>query len=206
MARYNRRPSIARRNATRRRRTPTPVRFNPAQAADAMYTSFTGLQPESTLDVRESIHVHTHLAAIAELHAFKLKGVRTRLMFGKGTYLGVNETGTQLFIRGGDQAVNLSDFNAVAKVPVDPTKEHVILGQIDKIWYYAAKPFLGRQHSKTGLFVHDFGKSRTGRGGHSGSLPYLVYDTRSKLLSIAGGVYYIKPDDYDGKHSRGIVN
>jgi len=176
---------------------------NPAPAAAALYESWTGLPSTHETIVVEKVFDHGHLTDLARLVSFKLRGVRGRLKFtDPTTRLCVNETGTQLYIRGGDQTIPLDDFNRAVTSPsrkVDPTKESVVLGEITNVYYAAKKPFLGGEHKHLGIYDHKL-------GGKNRNFPTLVYDTRSQLLSISGGVYYIKPDDYDGKHSRGIVD
>jgi len=175
-------------------------RHNPAPAAAALYQSWTGEPSTHETVITDTVHDHTHLADLARLVAVKLRGVRGQLKFtDHTTRLCSNEAGTQLYIRGGDQAVNLTDFNSVTNRPVDTTKDSLVLGTIDCLFYAARKPFLGAQHSKMGVYKHTLGEE-------SGNRPVLLYDTRSRLLSISGGAYYIKPGDYDGTHSRGIVD
>lgn len=189
--------------ANGKRRAPRRRTSNPAPGAAALFQSWTGIPSQHETIVVEKIHDHSHLADLARLCAFKLRGVRGRLKFTEpATRLCSNETGTQLYIRGGDQTINLDDFNRVVTSParrVDPTKESVVLGEITNLYYAARKPFLGGEHKKLGVYDHKL-------GGRNRNYPVLVYDTRSQLLSISGGVYYIKPDDYDGQHSRGIVD
>lgn len=173
---------------------------NPAPAAAALYESWTGEPSTHETVVVDTIHAHAHLTDLARLVAFKLRGVRGQLKFtDHSTRLCSNETGTQLYIRGGDQAINLDDFNTVSNRRIDPTKDSVVLGEIEYLYYSARKPFLGKEHTKTGVYKHKLGEE-------TGNRPVLLYDTRSALLSISGGSYYIKPGDYDGKHSRGIVD
>lgn len=179
------------------RRTP---RANPSTAAAELYESWTGEPSQHETVVEETYYDHSHLTDLARLVGFKLRGVRGQLKFrDKETRLCSNETGTQLYIRGGDQRINLDDYNTITRRPVDPTKESVVLGEIESLYYSARKPFLGKEHTKTGVYKHKLGEE-------SGNRPFLIYDTRAGLLSISGGSYYIKPGDYDGKHSRGIVD
>jgi len=173
---------------------------NPVTPAAALYEAWTGLPSDHETIITETVHDHAHLADLAQLVSLKLKGVTGVLKFpDKQTRLASNETGTQLFIRGGDQSIDLGEFNRRTRRPVDPKKELVALGEVTDIAYSARKPFLGGPHKKTGIYVHKL-------GGKTKSLPVLLYDTRSRLLSLAGGEYYIKPGDYDGRHSRGIVD
>jgi hypothetical protein len=176
------------------------LRSNPAPAAAALYESWTGEPSTHETVVTETVYDHAHLTDLAQLLGFKLRGVPGQLKFTNAeTRLCANETGTQLYIRGGDQSINLSEFNRITRRPVDPKKDSVVLGEITDVFYRARKPFLGGEHKKTGTYHHKLGDKQ-------GNRPVLIYDTRSQLLSISGGVYYIKKGDYDGKHSRGIVN
>lgn len=172
---------------------------NPAPTAADLYESFTGTPSTHDVVVIDKVHEHRHLSGLARLVALKLKGITGQLKFNADTLLGFNETGTQMFIRGGDQSIDLDEFNRRTRRPVDPTKELVVLGEIALLYYAGKKPFLGGEHVRTGVYKHPMGEE-------SGNRPTLLYDTRSQLLSVAGGSYYIKPDDYDGKHSRGIVD
>lgn len=175
-------------------------RDNPASDAAALYESWTGEPSTHETIVEETIYEHGHLTDLARLVAFKLRGVRGQLKFtDPSTRLCSSESGRQLYIRGGDQQIDLDDFNSATRRPVDPTKDSVVLGEIEYVYYSAKKPFLGGEHKRTGVYKHRLGEE-------SGNRPVLIYDTRAGLLSISGGSYYIKRGDYDGKHSRGIVD
>ncbi len=66
--------------------------------------------------------------------------------------------------------------------------EHEILGEVAAVCYFTEKLHLIDKDGGKGSYVHKFGAPR----------PVLVYDTRNKLLSFAGGGYTIPSEGIDG--------
>jgi hypothetical protein len=166
-------------------------RANPADSAAELSEAFHGRETTPEY-VAESAHVHTHLAGLGTLREIKLRG-GVRLTFDKSTRLASNEAGSQMFVVGGDQTVDLAEFPEV-----DATKEAVVLGQVRRIVYVADKQHLGREDKRTGPYSHTLGEE-------SGDLPVLIYRPRDQRLEFAGGHYYVGRG-LDGGLSEGVVD
>lgn len=166
---------------------------NPFDEAAELSEAFHGRPAEEVTEYAETIEVHAHLTDLGELVELELAdppGVIIR--FDPGVRLASNEHGTQLYIVGGDQSVDLEEFD------VDPAKESVVLGTVAAVTYATAKFHLGEEDTIPGPYRHEFGEE-------GGELPALVYDTRNRLLSLHGGAYVIE-SDMDGGYSAGIRN
>jgi hypothetical protein len=101
----------------------------------------------------------------------------------------------QLFIRGGDQSVDLKVFG------IRSPHEREVLGAVVRVGYFTTKDHLDPRDGGTAPYIHKFGFTRK-NGRHvrlAGSrLPMLVYDARNKLLEFAGGGYTIPDEGIDG--------
>ena len=158
---------------------------NPEALAAAAYRDFHGKAPAKIITVDTPKHYHGVLAGIGKLDFVSFhrpEGKAKGIKFTAGTYLAENEKRTQLFITGGDQSVNLRDFG------ITKPHEHEILGEVSEIGYRTEKLHLIEKDGGKGLYVHKFGMPR----------PTLIYDTRNKLLSFAGGGYTIPSEGIDG--------
>ena len=100
-----------------------------------------------------------------------------------------NPKGTQLYLLGGDQSLDLPDLKGVKGLD----KVSIPIGPVVRITYYADKHHLsGPKQQKRGMqYYHDFGEE-------SGEVPTLIYDRINKKLSFSGGEYKVK--------DAGIVN
>jgi hypothetical protein len=168
-----------------------PLKSNPADTAADLAEAFHG-RPSVAEELDVAIHEHTHLAGLGVLDKITLRD-GTHIEFDGDTLLASNEAGTQLFIEGGDQSVDLADFPEV-----DGTKESVVLGQVKWIYYTADKHHLSKAERKPSAYKHRLGEE-------SGDLPLLIYDTRNRLLGFAGGHYYVGRS-MDGGYSEGVVD
>jgi hypothetical protein len=172
-------------------------RRNPVDDAAAVYERFHGRPPEEVIEVKETIEEHSVLSGIGKLVSltvWPVQGTRAvKIEQFRGAMLAQNEKATQLFIVGGDQSVNVSDFG----IESDRTPhEFEILGAAVEVAYLTRKDHLGKSggEGERAVHVHDFGSLRQVEGSDSrrrrGSrLPIVVYDTRNKKLSLAGGGY-----------------
>jgi hypothetical protein len=165
-------------------------RANPAEAAAEMSERFHGRPVTEVLDIEEQVHYHEHLAELGELERLKVKaldgGIVTLTQFD-GAILCSNEDGSQLYIRGGDQAVDPASF-AVEK----PYHDKEDLGEVVKIWYFTTKEHLGDQGG-TASYHHEFGEEDRERGTRP-RRPRLEYSTRDQRLSFSGGAYAVEPE------------
>lgn len=155
-------------------------RGNPADAAADTYRKFHGKDPDTITEVEEIIHEHGTLSGIGKLVKLVVFAVDGRsevdLTNFRGALLAQNEEGTQLFIKGGDQAVNLADFG------IKQPHEQEVLGAVKEVHYDTEKTHLAPGHGGKAIYHHTF-------GGKNSRLPLMIYDVRNKLLNFAGGGY-----------------
>jgi hypothetical protein len=86
---------------------------NPSSDAAAVYEEFHGRPSSEVVTVTEKIHYHKNLAALGELRTLIVQardGARVTLTRFKKAILCTNEAKNQLFVRGGDQSVDLQSF------------------------------------------------------------------------------------------------
>ena len=164
---------------------------NPGEAAAEMSERFHGRPVTEVLEVEEQVHYHEHLADLGELEHLKVKaldgGIVTLTGFD-GAILCSNEDGSQLYIRGGDQSVDLAPF-AVEK----PYHDFEDLGEVVKLWYYTTKDHLGDQGG-TASYHHTLSEEDFERRGTRTRRPRLQYSTRDQLLSFSGGRYTVEDE------------
>lgn len=114
-----------------------------------------------------------------------------------------NEDGTQLYIQGGDQSVDLKSIH-MADVPV---KDSMVLGEAYFVSYFTEKDFDNHQPT---IYEHDLGEesdppkpkyrkdevhtaaNRPGLGQGSGCYPTVRYDTLNQRVYLDGGDYKIE--------------
>jgi hypothetical protein len=180
-------------------------RANPIESARERYARFHGRASGEDLQIRTPIHEHSVLAALGYLRKLVVITVGaghkvTISNFGKSKtgapcILAMNEDATQLFIDGGDQSVNLSDFGIF-----EPYHERETLGRVEYVYYFTTKDHLAPEDGGEATYKHKFGGVReikTARGKRKrvrSALPDLIYDVRNKLLEFSGGGYTI-PDE-----------
>lgn len=205
-----------------------PKRRNPEADAAGLYRSFHGKPPEETVEIHEDIEEHGWLGNLGELTEIFVDtptGYRLHLEWsGKEDtpFLAANEDGTQLYVKGGKQSVDL------AKIKMDDAdwvKDRMVLGEFSPPdpcskcggeFVYSQKanrwqcseckhvaniePEKGpvdRVHNITYHTEKDFDEFQPidyqhSLGEETGDVPTLEYDPRNELLFIAGGRYRIK--------------
>jgi len=174
---------------------------NPEARAANLYEKFHGRPSEEVIDVVEEVHEHEWLSPLGDLvelcvHTetnLKLEMSWDPQQDNMSTpILAANEDGTQLYIRGGDQSIDL------AKIKMgDGTKWHkekMMIGEIHLVTYRTQKEF--DKFVDTDYF-HEVGEVTKER-------PFLVYDSVSCLMEIVGGQYHIDMPLIGV--SRGIIN
>lgn len=160
---------------------------NPEQAAARAYEDTHGQPPKVETLVETKIAYHKNLAGMGRLLELQIermdrKGVVTVTGFGKDCILALNENQTQLFIVGGNQAVDLKCFGIRTK------HEKQVLGLCRSVTYFTEKVHLIEKDGGKGAYEHKFKDPK----------PFIVYDARNKLLSFAGGGYSIPAEGIDG--------
>jgi hypothetical protein len=157
---------------------------NPAAESLEAYKEFHGRDADEIVHVKQKVHFHKHLAGAGKLEYLVIDAVdkvhRVTLRKFNGALLAFNENGTQLFIVGGSQAVNLRDFG------IQPDREHEVetLGKAVQVGYYTRKDHLMKKDGGTAIYEHDFVNPR----------PSIIYRVRDQQLEFSGGSYVIKPE------------
>lgn len=172
-------------------------RGNPAADAADLSRAFHGREPKAEIVIDEARHEHKYLAGLGPLEELDVLPPRShskavRIRFGADTLLASNEAGTQLYVVGGDQELDLDSF--VWLRSDERSKELVEVGRLARIIYVADKAHLG---DKYGPYEHTFGED-------GGEMPTLMYDRLNAECLIAGGTYHIDRDMDGGRTSAGI--
>jgi len=161
---------------------------NPASESDSRYRDFHGVPPTERVEIRDEIHVHSHLAGLGDLIELKVKlvngGVATLAApdpdnIQERIILSSNEDGTQLYFVGGDPSIDLRKLSFSSS---QRDKESVVVGEIAEFTYRTKKGF-----DKLKLIDYYHKSSEV---GHEPK-PMLLYDTVNQLMSISGGAYKI---------------
>jgi hypothetical protein len=176
------------------------TRKNPDEAAAERYEYFHGRPPQKDFTFKTTIHRHGVLSGIGDLKELLILAItgdrKVKLEGFKGAILSETEKGTQLYIKGGDQSVNLKDFG------ITNAHELEILGALLNVVYFTTKTHLRPEDGGTANYDHKFGgEGRTKKyvfGKKGARLPMVGYDVRNKLLSIQGGTYRIVAEGIDG--------
>jgi hypothetical protein len=170
------------RGASKALRGNSGQRKNPVGSAAAKYEEWHGKEPGEVVTIDETIHEHSVLSGIGKLGFMKIAAINSphvvTLSGFKGALLAQDEKSRQLFIKGGDQKVNLSDFG----IDKDRAHIHELLGALEEISYFTEKLHLRPEDGGKAEYVHKFGKNKS-------RLPMVGYDTDNRLLTIEGGGY-----------------
>jgi hypothetical protein len=172
-------------------------RFNPAAEAIEGYKDFHGKDPDEFVTVSRKVHFHQHLSGAGKLKKLvvaPVAGKRKVILSGfGGALLAFNEKRNQLFIEGGDQAVDLGVFG------IDTEHELETLGQVVKIEYFTTKDHLGSEGG-TATYVHKF-RTTNEDGRHVtiriARYPDLIYRVLDQQLEFSGGSYKILAEGID---------
>lgn len=164
-------------------------RSNPVEAAADKYEEFHGKEPEEITEVETRIHEHATLSGIGKLVQLTILAIDGKSVVDvkhfKGSLLAQDESGRQLFIVGGHQGVNVSDFG------IKSPHEQEVLGAVQEVWYDTEKQHLRPEDGGKAIYRHKF-------GGKHKRLPLMIYDVKNKLLNFAGGEYDMPPEGIRG--------
>jgi len=153
---------------------------NPADEAAEAFAATHGRPSEEVITVTKKIHYHGHLAAMGRLTKIEVipgelpHGTVITLKDFKGAILAFTEDRTQLYVEGGNQAVDVAAFG------IDVPHELQALGYVKMVEYLTRKDHLGKDGG-TAQYFHF----------HKRKYPVLVYDTVNEQLSFAGGQYKV---------------
>jgi hypothetical protein len=194
VARRQRRPEARMAGAAQRAR-----RGNPQDAAAAASEGFHGRPETEIIEVREPVHFHRDLAdcgELIELCVLDPDGQTVRLHGFDGSRLAFNEQRNQLFIRGGDQFVDVDLFGLD-----EDRHEAETLGHVVRVVYHSTKEHLGNEGGDADYF-HDFGEETLKKMGIKrpasqdlrAVCPELVYRHRNPSLEFVGGRYTVEDE------------
>lgn len=107
------------------------------------------------------------------------------------TLLCANESGSQLYLVGGDQTI---DLDALKFSEIEQAKELITIGECYFVSYLTQKDF---DKFETIVYEHELGEE-------SGVLPTLIYDRLNQRLLLSGGEYHIERPMFET--SPGIEN
>lgn len=170
---------------------------NPEAEAAEVYESFHGSPSENITDISETVHEHEYLAQLGTLVSITLEtesGYSATLKFNRTgasrVELASSEDCTSMYFVGGDQSVDLPKLHMGGD---KWKKDLMVLGRLKEIEYFTEKKF---DNFAPTVYYH---KSREGLDS-SGTKHVIVadqdavvlYDSRSKLLSLAGGQYKVE--------------
>ena len=169
-------------------------RSNPSEEAAAVYEEFHGRPSSEIVTVTEKIHYHKNLAALGELRTLVIvarDGGRVTLTRFKKAILCTNEAKNQMFIRGGDQAVDPGAFG------IRNVHEVETLGKVVELAYFTTKDHLGDEGG-TAIYFHVAGETNeNGKRKMAGWAPDLIYHTIDERLEFSGGSYTIRAEGVD---------
>ncbi len=172
-------------------------RRNPAGASSELYEEFHGRPSAELVTVKKRVHRHEHLASLGVLKLLVVDGLDGKRHniggFGKNCLLCSSETKDQLFVEGGDQAIDVREFGIKA------AHEREVLGALFSVEYHTTKDHLGDEGG-TANYVHEF--CTTNKGGRhvrvpGAKYPTLIYDRVNEVLLISGGSYIIRREGID---------
>jgi len=165
-----------------------------AQASE----EFHGTEPHELIEVETEIFEHDHLADCGELIKLEVISINGGIVYlkkFKGARLCRSPKGfpDQLYIEGGDQAVDLGEFG------IHRPHELEVLGHLKYVTYYTVKHHLGKDGGEANYRhrFNDNGGVSMMIGTKSKNRPTVVYDVNNKLLLLAGGEYDILPEGID---------
>ncbi|MFN7996966.1 MAG: hypothetical protein U0Q18_25350 [Bryobacteraceae bacterium] len=200
--------ALAKANGSKRKRS---KKNNPEDTAADGYEHFHGAPSEHIDEYVEDVRYHEHLwvaGDLAQLRVATCNGLDAELNFAgydpkqndfdpganavDRPKLAFNEEGTQAYVIGGDQSLDLHSL----KLDGDEWKKDLmVIGIAYEITYQTKKSF---DKFRLTSYYHQLGED-------SGVQPTLLYDTLNDRLEIAGGQYRISRKKVEGA-SEGIVN
>ena len=182
-----RRPSAAElrkavsKSAKAKRNGGRKVRRNSAmeEAADR-YEFFHGKGPETVTEVTAKVRERDVFSGIGKLKKlFIITDEDFELEYaGFGDALLAQDVGGgQLYIIGGNQRMNLADFDLD-----DDGRQYYALGALHRVHYDTEKTHLPPESGGKAVYDHEFGEN-------GGRLPIVIYDALNEQLILAGGSY-----------------
>jgi len=177
-----------------------PTKRNPATAAVEAFEEFHGHAPDELVTVAADRHHHRHLAGAGKLIYLKvapIDGGAVRTLKGfKNALLAFNEQKNQLFIVGGDQALDAEELSFYG---ITEPHELETLGKVTAVGYHTRKDHLGKEGGEA-VYGHGF-RMTNENGKHVivkiTRYPDLIYRLRDEQLEFSGGSYTIRAEGID---------
>lgn len=201
-------------------RTPAKLRSkfmkqNPESAAAKMHEAFTGYPSEYVEEVVTERHIHEWLAGAGDMVLLEVTtpmGKSAAIGFngydqktdeltapdGDRVRFAVNEEGTQIYLEGGDQSL---DLEALGFDEVAANRDKVEIGRADRIVYFTRKRF---DDGEPINYEHEFNEEE--RGKLRDAKPVVVYDTMNQAIELWGGRYHVELGEQVDGMSPGLVN
>lgn len=155
-----------------------------SRGARQLYETFHQEKPGEVLEFQEDIIRRKDYAVLGELVELYMRSLALKLDFeGEKVLLASSANGKQMYFIGGNQ--DLSAVIAESKDKVDPNKDFIDLGEIDRVVYRARKEFTDYEMTD---WDHKLGE-------HGHKRPRLIYDKLNRQMYMAGGEYEVK---YEG--------
>jgi Arc/MetJ-type ribon-helix-helix transcriptional regulator len=200
-----------------------PTRTNPEsegdgseeyQQAKRIAELFHGRPVKEEVTITDQVDTPDWYAEIGPLVELRIKGFRgypfrtAKFRFGldekRLIHLLTSPDGRQMYLRGGDQEI---DLEALDMGPDSEWfRDMMSIGEVTYFAYRDGKRFHGFKMTE---YTHKVGSALDSSGTRhiqkTNSKPVMIYDTRSKLLSFAGGQGKVETDDLVEGMSPGIV-
>ena len=187
------------------------VKRNPEDAAADKYEEFHGKPSGEEVIVEEEYRYHENLAALGDLCQIKCRTVSgydasfdfcgynektgafdETVAESERPILCCSEDGRQLYVLGGDQALDLGEIKMDSgKWP----RDSMVIGEAYMVTYQTAKGF---DEFETVSYFHELGED-------TGVPPQLVFDKLNDQIQFVGGQYEILPEDGDAKGLGGSI-
>lgn len=170
---------------------------NPEAAAAELFETFHGTPATHVEEVVEEVHEHDWLTPLGDLTCLRIvteSGYKAEIAFKRTgssrVTLSSSEDGTSMYFVGGDQSV---DLDALHMGGDKWRKDLMVLGRLREFEYYTAKGF---DKFVPTIYWHKSREGLTKDGARHTIVAdkdaVVLYDTRSKLLQLAGGQYKVE--------------
>jgi len=189
-----------------KRKRGNPGEIHESESVERSYELFHGRAPSETIVEEKQVYLGpSQMWSVGDLIKIKVQlpdgDTVTLENFespnGKACHLTANRKGTQLYVRKGDQSVDLEEFEIG-----QPYHDKEDLGEVVMIWYFTTKTHLGDDGGEANYYhrlgeehvlrpvekSYEFGHIKTRRVPR----PRLVYDTKNEELEFVGGEYIIE--------------
>jgi len=167
--------------AERKRVTISNPQAEVAPEAIELYRQFHGEDPHGIISRNDDALArgdYVTLGELVELGCITESGEEIELGF-EGVKLASNFQGSQLYLVGGDQSLNLEELS---KLGVDVKRSPIVIGHVETVVYTTRKDF---DDFELADYEHEFGEE-------GGELPLALYDARLRHVHLIAGTYKVE--------------